>query len=229
MLEDLFRKVFPAVPGASSSDVTNAPPVGARGGRGNDPESLQRKSIGLGHFFSHFPEAPHLEILDLGGICEFNVNYLSALGCRIHALDLLANFDRCQEALPARQFEPEDARAFVDEYFNFPSKHFHAIFAWDCLEYLEPDVLQLVVTRLAQVMRPSGTLLAFFHTQSRGQTVPVHQYQIEDQQTLLLRVRQSRPLPNTFNNRGLERLFSGFESIKFFLTRDSLREVIVVR
>jgi hypothetical protein len=78
-------------------------------------------------------------------------------------------------------------------------------------------------------MRHAGPLLAFFHTQSRGEVVPVHRYEIEDAQTLLLRTRQSRPLPSTFNNRGLERLFGGFESIKFFLTRDSLREVIVLR
>jgi hypothetical protein len=29
-----------------------------------------------------------------------------------------------------------------------------------------------------------------------------------------------------FNNRGLEKLFGRFESVKFFLTRDRLREVI---
>jgi hypothetical protein len=38
-----------------------------------------------------------------------------------------------------------------------------------------------------------------------------------------------RTLPNTFNNRSLERLFEEFDSIKFFLTRDSIREVIVSR
>jgi hypothetical protein len=30
-----------------------------------------------------------------------------------------------------------------------------------------------------------------------------------------------------FNNRGLERLFGRFDSVKFFLTRERLREVIV--
>jgi hypothetical protein len=32
-----------------------------------------------------------------------------------------------------------------------------------------------------------------------------------------------------FNNRSLEKLFGKFESVKFFLTRDNLREVIVRR
>jgi hypothetical protein len=29
-----------------------------------------------------------------------------------------------------------------------------------------------------------------------------------------------------YNNRGLEKLFGRFESVKFFLTRDRLREII---
>jgi hypothetical protein len=39
----------------------------------------------------------------------------------------------------------------------------------------------------------------------------------------------TRPTAQAFNNRGLEKLFSNFESVKFFLTRESLRELIVRR
>jgi hypothetical protein len=224
---DFFRKVFSGSEPAAG--LSNQAAEAEARSQHTDANSFLRKSIGLSHFFETFPDVPHLEILDLGGICEFNVNYLSHRGCRIHAFDLLPNFDSYRSGLPGRHFDPDTAAAFVEEYFNFPSAHFHAVFAWDCLEYLDPEVLQLCVTRLGQVLQPGGPLLAFFHTQGRGETVPVHRYQIEDEQTLLLRTRQSRPLPSTFNNRGLERLFGGFESIKFFLTRDSLREVIAVR
>jgi hypothetical protein len=39
---------------------------------------------------------------------------------------------------------------------------------------------------------------------------------------------QVRPV-QYFNNRSLEKLFQKFNSVKFFLTRDHLREVIVRR
>jgi hypothetical protein len=39
---------------------------------------------------------------------------------------------------------------------------------------------------------------------------------------------QRRPA-QVFNNRSLEKLFQDFQSVKFFLTRDRLREVIVRR
>ena len=41
--------------------------------------------------------------------------------------------------------------------------------------------------------------------------------------------RGPRKPEQIFNNRSLEKLFQGFESLKFFLARDNLREVIVRR
>jgi hypothetical protein len=45
----------------------------------------------------------------------------------------------------------------------------------------------------------------------------------------MLTSRGTRAPAQFFNNRALEKLFSRFQSLKFFLTRDSLREVIVKR
>jgi SAM-dependent methyltransferase len=168
-------------------------------------------------------------VLDLGGLNESNVNFLSSLGCKIHALDLLGLFDRYKAGLPGRRFQPDHAREFVEEYLGFPPEHLDAILVWDVLEYFDPEVLDLDVSRLGQVLRPGGILLAFFHTQVRGEVVSVNQYEIEDTETLCLKPLRVRPLPASFNNRSLERLFGGFRSVKFFLRRDSLREVIVVR
>jgi hypothetical protein len=41
--------------------------------------------------------------------------------------------------------------------------------------------------------------------------------------------RSRRKPAQIFNNRNLEKLFQEFSSVKFFLTRDHLREVIVKR
>ena len=46
---------------------------------------------------------------------------------------------------------------------------------------------------------------------------------------IVLTERGIRPAGQVFNNRNLEKLFGKFESVKFFLTRESLREVIVRR
>ena len=41
--------------------------------------------------------------------------------------------------------------------------------------------------------------------------------------------RGMRASGQVFNNRNIEKLFANFQSVKFFLTRDRLREVIVKR
>ena len=50
-----------------------------------------------------------------------------------------------------------------------------------------------------------------------------------DRKTITLAPRGRRRPAQFFNNRSLEKLFQDFESVKFFLTRDHLREVIVRR
>ena len=100
---------------------------------------------------------------------------------------------------------------------------------WDTLEFLEEEMLSAAVARMHSVLKPGGTLLSFFHTHAKGETVPVYRYQIRDHQTLHLCPRVCRPLPRALNNRALERLFANFHAVKFFLSQGSLREVIVTR
>ena len=195
----------------------------------SNPEVVQRHSSGLRFFFDSLPKSRPMQVLDLGGLNESNVNFLSSLECRVYALDLLNLFDRFQSRLPARQFEPDSAHAFVDEYLGFPPEYFDAILVWDVLEHFHPEVLDRTVSRLGQILVPGGHMLAFFHTHARGDLVPVQRYQIESCDTLHLRELQRRPLPSTFHTRGVERLFGDFSAVKFFLTRDHLREVIIVR
>jgi hypothetical protein len=71
-------------------------------------------------------------------------------------------------------------------------------------------------------------MLAFFHADEKVKEVPLYSYRISDEKTLQLTPRGTRRRAQFFNNRGLEKLFHK-QTIKFFLTRDSLREIIVRR
>ncbi len=193
----------------------------------SDPVS--RHSNGLRHFFDHLPQDRVLEVLDLGGLNEANIDFLSRIGGRIHAVDLLDCFDRSRREAPAEALGIDAGRAFIDEYLNFARNQFDAILVWDALEFLDSDILHMTVPRLGEILRPGGALLSFFHNESRGQTVQVHTYKIQQPDTIRIEPRQLRTLHNTFNNRSLERLFADFDTVKFFLTRDHLREVIVSR
>lgn len=227
MIGDYLRKVL--VPKAAPS----APAAGLRpprDGYRDDGPVIGRRSHGLGYFCQTLAGGdPTREVLDLGGLSESNVRFLSERGCRIHAVNLLAKFDEYKAHLPERRFTAKAARDFVAEFLDFEAGQFSAILVWDLLEHLDSEVLYITVPRLAQILKPGGGMLTFFHSLPRGEIVELYRYDIEDAETLRLQTRQTRPLPHTFNNRSLERLFESFHLVKFFLTRDHLREVIAVR
>jgi hypothetical protein len=227
VIGDYLRKVL--VPKA----VPTAPAAGLRpprDGYRDDGAVIGRRSHGLGYFCQTLAGGdPTREVLDLGGLSESNVRFLSERGCRIHAVNLLAKFDEYKAHLPERRFTAKAARDFVAEFLDFEAGQFSAILVWDLLEHLDSEVLYITVPRLAQILKPGGGMLTFFHSLPRGEIVELYRYDIEDAETLRLQTRQTRPLPHTFNNRSLERLFESFHLVKFFLTRDHLREVIAVR
>ncbi len=227
MIGDYLRRVLIPKPAGPASAAASRPPQDEpRNGGGY----IERRSHGLGYFCQTLAGGdPSQEVLDLGGLSESNVRFLSERGCRIHAVNLLARFDEYKAQLPERRFTANAARDFVAEFLDFEAAQFSAILVWDLLEHLDSEVLYITVPRLSQILRPGGGMLTFFHSLPRGEMVDLYRYDIEDAETLNLQTRQTRPLPHTFNNRSLERLFEGFHQVKFFLTRDHLREVIAVR
>jgi 2-polyprenyl-3-methyl-5-hydroxy-6-metoxy-1,4-benzoquinol methylase len=223
---DYLRKVLTSKAAQTVAGAADRPSIA---GLNSNSPAIARRSHGLGYFCQTLNGDPTLEVLDLGGLSESNVRFLSQRGCRIHAVNLLAKFDEYKAKLPGRRFTANLARDFVTEYLDFEAEQFSAILVWDMLEHLDSEVLYITVPRLAQILKPGGGMLTFFHSQPRGEMVDLYRYDIEDAETLHLQARQTRPLPHTFNNRSLERLFENFHLVKFFLTRDNLREVIAVR
>jgi hypothetical protein len=84
-----------------------------------------------------------------------------------------------------------------------------------------------VVERLMKIVRPKGYMLAFFHSDDKLESVPFYTFRIQDMNSLQVAQTSTRKPAQLFNNRSLEKLFGRAESVKFFLTRDRLREVIV--
>lgn len=193
------------------------------------PVEMDRRSNGLRQFFENLPRQSRLRILDLGGASQANINFIALQGHKLYTEDLLLSLDRLTAASRENGARNGLIARFIQESLNFSSEEFDGILVWDSLEFLDEEALWAAVARMQTILKPGGTLLTFFHTHAKGETVHVYRYQIRDHETLHLQPRLSRPLPRAFNNRNLERLFSNFRSVKFFLAKDNLREVIVTR
>jgi hypothetical protein len=190
---------------------------------------LVRQSRGLEQFFFNVRDVVGLSVLDCAGANQENINFLIELGHKIYSQDLVRNLDEAFGLDPAEQTNVSRIDYFLRQNFDYPPRTFDGVLLWDSLQFMSPALLNAAVERLYDVMKPSSYLLAFFTAKEQATEVPSYAFRILDNKTIVLSDRGSRPTGQVFNNRNLEKLFGKFDSVKFFLTRESLREVIVRR
>lgn len=190
-----------------------------------------RNSNGLDQFLASIQDRSGLRLLDLAGASQNNIDFLTALGHRLYSDDIVRALDDAfgEGDFLANQADAARAEFFLQQTLDFPEGSFDGALLWDTLQFLAPPLLQLTVDRLYRILRPGAYLLAFFNSDEKLKTVPVCSYRISDRKTLLLAPRGKNRPAQFFNNRALEKMFQNFQSLKFFLTRDHLREVIVRR
>ncbi len=191
-----------------------------------------RQSHGLDQFCSSLEDRPGMAILDFAGVNQATVGFITDYGHRIYSDDFVRQMDECFGGAGdffANQTNPLLTSRFFANTLDFDDESFDGALVWDALQFLSAPLLQTVVAKLHRVLRPGASLLAMFHAEERILEMPTFSYRIHDHRTIQLATRNKRKPAQIFNNRALEKLFQDFRSVKFFLTRDHLREVIVRR
>ena len=211
--------------GGSTSPSNSAKPLFARGG---DPVLSTRSSRGLEEFFTQIRDTSGLTILDLGGATQKNVSFITDLGHRLYSEDFLRILNETFGVDDTvDQSNPGRIEYFLKQTLDYPEGHFDGVLMWDVLEYLNPVLLNAVVERLHKIVRPKAYMLAFFQADDKVDAAPVYTFRIEQVNSLEVLQQGMRRPAQLFNNRSLEKLFTQFDSVKFFLTRERLREVII--
>jgi hypothetical protein len=227
LLPDKLRSLFrgPGSPPSSSGDplrLARVPDLPER--------TVTRSSRAMDQFFQMIRDQSGLTVLDLSEANQDNVNFITSLGHRLYSEDFVRTLrETFGSEDPGDQTNSGQIQSFLGQNLNYPAAHFDGVLAWDAFEYLGPALLAATVERIGSILRPGGHLLAFFHADEKLNYVPHYSFRIQDSNTLQVTQRGARQPAQLFNNRSLERLFQRFESVKFFLTREHLREVIVRR
>ncbi len=170
-----------------------------------------------------------LSILDMAGANQENITYLTSLGHKVYSEDLLRSLEDAFGSEPSEQTNASRIDYFLRSNFEYPADTFDGVLLWDALQFMGPALVSATVDRLYEVMRPNSYLLAYFTANDRVLEVPSHSFRLVDNKTVLIADRGIRSSGQVYNNRNLEKLFGKFESVKFFLTKENLREVIVKR
>lgn len=196
------------------------------------PPTLTRHSSGFDQFCSILKSGENLSVLDMSGASQANITFITGFGHRISSDDIIGTMvEAFEDDFLEAQQAASKAQRFLDQTLTFPDHCFDGALVWDALQFLAPPLLDQTVAQLLRVMRPGGAMLAFFNSDDKATSIPVYNYRIQDSKTLLQVPRAGVAYQRSqyFNNRSLERLFQDAASVKFFLTRDHLREVIIRR
>ena len=191
-----------------------------------------RNSRGLEQFCAFLDERQGLKILDLAAASQSTISFVTGQGHRLYSEDFMMQLEEYfgEGDFYENQADPLNADRFLQATLDFPPGDFDGALVWDVLENLGPSLLGRVVARLHAILRPGASLLALFHAEEpKAPPPPPASYRIQDRRTILMIPRGARHPIQFFNNRNLEKLFQDFQSVKLFLTREALREVIVKR
>jgi hypothetical protein len=194
---------------------------------GYPTEDTSRLSRGLEQFLIGIERQPSSTIVDMGGANQANVNYITNLGHRLSSENLLPALDTVWN--DPRLSESRKIEDFLDQTLNYQGSSLGGVLLWEGLEYLPSPLLEAFVQRLHELLEREALILAVFHSEDRAQMLAHYAYRIMDSRTLQTSPRGLRRRAQSFSNRTLESLFRDFQAVKFFLTRDNFREVLIRR
>ena len=213
-----------------------------RGATSEAPRKQTRRSSGMGEVSRILNSQTGLCVLDMGSTSPGNIGFLTDRGHKNYSEDLLrSSLDPALRVKDDAGNQVLDSKKFLDENLGYPNAHFDVVLCWNLPDYMEESLVKPTIDRLWSVLKPGGVLLAFFHTRDAGPDSTCYRYHVTESDMLEMQEvkcappgrpaseKQSPRLQRVFNNRHIENLFRDFASIKFFLARDAMREVLVVR
>jgi len=176
--------------------------------------------------------APHL--LDVGRMCDQNINWLIHHRCKVTVDDQITTLPPPPpppKNVPAHfrdslaDMEKPPAPVVIE--LHHPEGLFDAVLCWDLLDYLDPAGARQSLERFAGLLKPRGYLLAFFNCE-RAAVRPATRYRIMDADRL-----EYEPLPDAhppgraYENREILELFAGFDLVNSCYLKNQMREILV--
>jgi len=203
---------------------------GSSGSRGADASRVPRHSSGWKELLKFLKSQESLRVLDIGPTSSTNINYITSLGHSIYMANIVEEALKPEWIVPATEGEEArfDVERFLDANLNFSGRKFDVVILWDTADFLPAPLVEPIFSRLHEVMEPGGLMLAFFHATAEP-GAPFCRYHLTDTEVVDIQKAGSYPVVQIYSNRKIENLLRDFSTYRFFLAKDSLREVIATR
>jgi hypothetical protein len=193
---------------------------------------IPRHSSGWGAVLKHLKDSESLRVLDIGPTSPSNVNFLTGLGHSIYMADVVIEANRNEwvkspsdDGFPSK----DDLDSFFERNMDFNGRAFDVVLLWTTLDYLPESLLEPMIARLHASLQPNARVLAFFHTKIAGPESIFYRYHVTDGDDIEMQEAERLPVRQVYTNRKIEKLFSAYSGCKFFLAKDNVSEVIIIR
>src|SRR5262249_31016593 len=156
-----------------------------------------------------------------------NITYLTGLGHKLHSEDVLeASSDPSYRTTGADGAITLDVERFLKENLVFGDKKFDAVLCWDIPDYVPEPLVKPMIERLHTALNRGGMVFVSSHPRDAARNARYCRYHIAGGVVLDMHPFPLFRLQRVYKNRHIETLFQSFKSLKFFLARDYLREVL---
>src|SRR3982074_838748 len=146
---------------------------------------LTRRSSSLAQLIKSLDSEETLCILDLGSTSPANIRYCTARGHKISSSGLLISSTDPSLAIKDEAGKPTlDSKRFLEENLVYPGAQFDIVLCWNLPDYLDESLVKPVIGRLWSLLKPGGTLIAFFHTRDAGPDSPCYRFHFIGPDTL---------------------------------------------
>jgi hypothetical protein len=187
-------------------------------------------SRGLEWLWQYLRDIPHPRILDCGPVRQSTVSILMRRGVKLYCADLLTPLQKDAAQLWDRSQKTPQFRlqVLLEQVPPIPSASLTAVLCWQVPDLAPRAALPEFMARMLSYLEPGGVFYCLLHEphlpKGAGAT-----WWLDSLTTLGSRCDDNRPFPHPpITNREMERLNPG-GSVKTFLTRSGLREVLALK
>jgi hypothetical protein len=111
---------------------------------------------------------------------------------------------------------------------NFAESTFDAIIAWDVFNYYDPESVRVMAAEVRRVLKPGGMVLAYFDTCRAEEPVVPWRYRIVNDKQVSCDAMPGRlMLRQVYQNRDIEKMFTGLRIVDLYFLKNSMREVLM--
>lgn len=193
---------------------------------------IPRHSSGWKALLERVKSEDSLRVMDVGPTSPQNITLLTGMGQSVYMSDIVGDSLSGEFDLPAE--EPGGARRFdVDKYFGqeteFESRMFDVVLLWATLDYIPEELVTPLIDRIYDATQPGAQVLAMFHAKKNDENIRYCRYHLTDSETIEAQELEPHMIRRVHTNREIEKLFSKFNTYRFFLAKDNLYEVLITR